>query len=38
MLGPTNLIEPRSAISGKLRLEVKKTKHLFLKLKRCQMN
>ncbi len=32
LLDPTDLIEPRSAISGSKRLEVRKTKHLFLKL------
>jgi methionyl-tRNA synthetase len=32
LLDPTDLIEARSAISGSKRLEVRKTKHLFLKL------
>ncbi|MBW4573352.1 MAG: methionine--tRNA ligase [Tolypothrix carrinoi HA7290-LM1] len=32
LLDPTDLIEPRSTISGSKRLEVRKTKHLFLKL------
>lgn len=32
LLEPTDLIEPRSAISQSKRLEVRKTKHLFLKL------
>jgi methionyl-tRNA synthetase len=32
VLDPTDLIEPRSAISGSNKLEVRKTKHLFLKL------
>ncbi|MBW4601766.1 MAG: methionine--tRNA ligase [Calothrix sp. FI2-JRJ7] len=32
VLDPTDLIEPRSAISGSTKLEVRKTKHLFLKL------
>jgi methionyl-tRNA synthetase len=32
VLDPTDLIEPRSAISGSTNLEVQKTKHLFLKL------
>ncbi|KYC35086.1 methionine--tRNA ligase [Scytonema hofmannii PCC 7110] len=32
LLDPPDLIEPRSAISGSKRLEVRKTKHLFLKL------
>jgi methionyl-tRNA synthetase len=32
LLDPTDLIEPRSAISGSKRLSVRKTKHLFLKL------
>ncbi len=32
LLDPTDLIEARSAISGSQRLEVRKTKHLFLKL------
>ncbi len=32
LLDPTDLIEPRSAISGSTRLEVRQTKHLFLKL------
>lgn len=34
LLDPTDLIEPSSAISGSKRLEVRKTKHLFLKLSR----
>lgn len=33
LLDPTDLIEARPAISGGLRSEAKKTKHLFLKLK-----
>ncbi len=33
LLDPTDLIEPRSTISGSKDLEVRKTKHLFLKLK-----
>ncbi|WP_338421950.1 class I tRNA ligase family protein [Nostoc flagelliforme] len=33
LLDLTDLIEPCSVISGDLRLEVRKTKHLFLKLK-----
>ncbi len=32
VLDPTELIEPRSAVSGSTNLEVRKTKHLFLKL------
>ncbi len=32
VLDPTDLIDPRSAISGSSNLEVRKTKHLFLKL------
>nr|WP_201800669.1 class I tRNA ligase family protein [Dulcicalothrix desertica] len=32
VLDPTDLIEPRSAISKSTKLEVRKTKHLFLKL------
>jgi methionyl-tRNA synthetase len=32
VLDPTELIEPRSAVSGSTNLEVQKTKHLFLKL------
>ncbi|MEH1768459.1 MAG: class I tRNA ligase family protein [Nostoc sp.] len=32
MLEPTDLVEPHSAISQSKRLEVRKTKHLFLKL------
>jgi methionyl-tRNA synthetase len=32
LLEPTDLIEPRSAISGSRNLEVRETKHLFLKL------
>lgn len=32
VLEPTNLIEARSAVSGSTRLEVRKSKHLFLKL------
>jgi methionyl-tRNA synthetase len=32
VLDPTDLIEPRSAVSGSTNLEVQKTKHLFLKL------
>lgn len=32
LLDPSDLIEPRSAISGSTRLELKTTKHLFLKL------
>ncbi len=32
LLDPTDLIEPRSAISGSTRLSVRQTKHLFLKL------
>ncbi|MUG92636.1 methionine--tRNA ligase [Scytonema sp. UIC 10036] len=32
LLDPPDLIEPRSAISGSKRLEVRKTRHLFLKL------
>jgi methionyl-tRNA synthetase len=32
LLEPTDLIEPRSAISGSSNLEVRQTKHLFLKL------
>ena len=32
VLDPTDLIEPRSAVSGSKNLEVQKTKHLFLKL------
>lgn len=34
VLEPTELIEPRSAISGSSRLEVRKSKHLFLALSR----
>ncbi len=32
VLDPTELIEPRSAISGSTNLEIRKSKHLFLKL------
>ncbi len=32
VLDPTELIEPRSAISGSTRLEIRQSKHLFLKL------
>jgi methionyl-tRNA synthetase len=32
VLNPTDLIEPRSAISGSTQLEVRQSKHLFLKL------
>lgn len=32
VLDPTELIDPRSAVSGSTNLEVRKTKHLFLKL------
>ncbi|MBE9125994.1 methionine--tRNA ligase [Coleofasciculus sp. LEGE 07092] len=32
VLDPTDLIEPRSAVSGSTNLEVRSTKHLFLKL------
>ncbi|HEY9649126.1 MAG TPA: methionine--tRNA ligase, partial [Coleofasciculaceae cyanobacterium] len=32
VLDPTDLIEPRSSVSGSTNLEVRKTKHLFLKL------
>ena len=32
VLEPTELVEPRSAISGSARLEVRKSKHLFLSL------
>ncbi|MEQ9620947.1 methionine--tRNA ligase [Coleofasciculus chthonoplastes] len=32
VLDPTDLIEPRSAVSGSTNLEVRTTKHLFLKL------
>lgn len=32
VLDPTDLIEPRSTVSGSTHLEVRKTKHLFLKL------
>lgn len=32
VLDPTELIEPRSTVSGSTNLEVRKTKHLFLKL------
>jgi methionyl-tRNA synthetase len=31
VLDPTNLIQPRSAISGSTRLEIRSSKHLFLK-------
>jgi methionyl-tRNA synthetase len=32
VLDPTELVEPRSAISGSTRLEIRQTRHLFLKL------
>jgi methionyl-tRNA synthetase len=32
VLNPTDLIEPRSAVSGSTQLEVRQSKHLFLKL------
>lgn len=32
VLDPTDLIEPRSSVSGSTNLEVRKTKHIFLKL------
>ena len=35
VLDPTDLINPRSAISGSLRVEIRESKHLFLKQSAC---